>query len=276
VTRTEDFQESEAIIAGRRVLTSGQSNGGNVELAGDIETELWSLDLETLLKHMMGARSGSGTTASPWVATPGDLFGLGLTVQLGRPSVGGTVHPFTYAGVKITGWELSCQAGQIARLRLSTFGTVEETTATALATASYTSGIRPFKWNHGAVTIAGSPANVKSLRITGDNGLDTDRRFLGSKLAAQPIEADLRSYTGQMVCEFASLADYQRFVNRTEAAVVVTFTDGTRVLTITMNVRFDGETPTIGGRGILEQPLPFTCLASGADSTAISISMAET
>lgn len=276
IKRTEDFQESEAQFAGRRVLQSGQWNGGNVEISGDIETELWSLDLETLLKHMMGSRSGTGTSGSPWVATPGDLFGLGLTVQLGKPDVGGTTRAFTYGGVKIPSWEISCQAGQIARLRLRLFGTVEENRATALASASYTAALRPFKWNHGAVTVAESAVNVKSFRLSGDNGLALDRRFLGSKLPSQPIEADLRRYEGQLVCEFESLTAYERFVNRTEAALVITFTDGTRVLTITANVRFDGETPSVGGRGILEQPLPFTCVASGADSTALSISFAET
>lgn len=276
ITRQETFVESEAIIAGRRVLTSNQWGGGPVTISGDVDLELTSLDVDTLIKHMMGTRTGTGATATPWVASAGDLAGQGLTVQIGRPDVGGTVRAFTYAGVKIPTWELSCSAGQIARLRLGVFGTVEETTATGLATASYTANVRPFAWNHAVVSLAGTPTNVKSFRLTASNGQDLDRRFLGTKLPAQPFEADLREFTGSLVCEFSSLTDYQRFVNRTESALLIVFTDGVRTFTITANVRYDGDTPTVGGKGILEQALPFKCVASGADTTALTLTVAET
>ena len=47
---------------------------------------------------------------------------------------------------------------------------------------------------------------------------------------------------------------------------------GTLSATITANVRYDGITPTVGGRGIIEQAIPYKCIASGTlDSTAIQV-----
>jgi hypothetical protein len=275
VKRSEAFVESDSIIAGRTMRTENQRNGGPVSIEGDLALELMSHDMEILFRHMLGTQSGAGTLASPWVTTPGSLSGLGLTVQIGRPDIGGTVRAFTYGGVKIASWEIACAADEIATLGLSIVGTVEETTATSLATASFTSGIRPFKFNHGTVTVGGSAVNVKQITISGDNALDTGRRFLGTKLTAEPFQSDLRTITGSMQLEITDLTQYNRYIAQSSHAVVLTFTNGTQQIAITMNVRFDGETPNVGGRGIIEQPLPFTCFASGADSTAFSISHYE-
>lgn len=268
IKRDEAFTESDAIYAGKTVMTVDQQNSGNVTVSGDVGLELNTLSLRPLLKAMFGTEAGSG----PYTYTPGDLYGNSLTIQIGRPGVDGTVRPFTYAGCKVASWEIACAAGEIATLGLTVMGTVvDETTGVALASASYTASQKAFKFSGATVTVAGSSVPVKQLTISGDNSLE-ERRFLGSQYTAEPIATGLRSYTGALQAEFTDLTLYNLYRNHTTAAIVASFVNGSSSLVITMNARIDGETPNVGGRGILEQSLPFTCLATsgGADSTAIT------
>lgn len=265
--------ESAGIIGGRRVLQSLQWNGGNLTSGGDIQHELYTRGLGLLFSNIFGTVVTSG--AGPYVHTftPGDLLGKALTVQVGRPGSSGTVYPFTYAGCKVQSAEIACSAGEIATLGLTVVG-MTESTATGLAVATYPTGYgKPFKFNHGSVTIGGVSTKVKSATITIENGLDDGRRFIGQQTIDEPLEADYRMYGGTLDIEFTDLTHYNRFVAGTEHALVLNFTAGTESLVITCNVRFDGETPAVGGRELLRQGLAFKCISTGADSTAITAVM---
>lgn len=333
--------ESSGIIAGRRVLTSDQWNGGNVTVSGSIQHELYNRGLGKLFTVMFGAVSTTGAGPYTHTFTPGDLTGDALTVQVGRPATNGTVYPFTYTGMKVSSWEIACAQGEIATLGLDLVGmrefayrtvsdgvttssskTITSATAAfssddvgkpisgtgipagatiaavasatsatlsanatangtsiaftigvALASASYPASIKPLKFNHAAITIGGSSVNVNSLSISGDNGLNSDRRYLGTQFTAEPLESGLRSYSGTLDVEFADLTHYTRFVAGTEAALVASFTSGTDSVTITTNVRFDGSTPQVGGPETLMQSLPFKCVASSTDASAITVTL---
>lgn len=333
--------ESAGIIAGRRVLTSDQWNGGNVTVSGSVQHELYNRGLGKLFTAMFGAVATTGSGPYTHTFTPGDLTGDALTVQVGRPATNGTVHPFTYAGMKVESWEIACSAGEIATLGLdlvgqrefayrtvtdgvttsgstaissataafstddvgkpisgtgipsgATIASVTSATAAvlsanatasgtgvtftlgiALASASYPSGIKPLKFNHAAVTLGGSAVNVTSLSISGNNALNSDRRFLGSQYVSESLEAGLREYSGTIDVEFTDLTQYTRFVAGTEAALVASFTSGTDSVTITTNVRVDGSTPQVGGAEILSQSLPFKCVASSTDASAITVEL---
>lgn len=337
VTADVERLESNAIVAGARVLRSNMWGAGRKKVSGGIQTELWDRDIATLLSHMMGDAS------SPY--TPGDLTGMGLTVQIGKPDVSGTVQPFTYAGCKIPSWQLACKVGEIATLGIdlvaareilvrtvtdgvttNTDATVTSTTAAftaddigkpisgtgipsgatiasinsatsielsaaatadgdpvtltigvALAAASYTSGIKPVKFQSGSVTIGGSAVKVKAATLSGKNGLDVDRFFLGSDEMSEPYEADdLREYMMTLDVEFTDLTQYRRYLNGTEHACVLSFaTSAGLSLAITTNVRFDGKSPNVGGRGIVQQNLPMKCVGPTSDAGAISIALTE-
>ena len=330
--------ESAGIIAGRRVLASQQWNGGDITVSGSVQHELYNRGLGKLFTAMFGAVTTTGAGPYTHTFTPGDLTGDALTVQVGRPAVNNTTFPFTYAGMKVSSWEIACAAGEIATLGMDLVGSREidyrlvtdgvttsgsaaitsasaafnasdignpisgtgipsgatilsvqsATAATlsanatasgtsisftlgiALAAASYPTAIKPLKFNHAAVTIGGVSVAAKSLTISGNNGLDDARRFLGNQRISEPLEANLREYTGTIELEFTDLTQYRRFVTGSEAALVASFTSGTDSVTITTNVRVDGSTPQVGGREILMQSLPFKCVASSADSSAIT------
>lgn len=267
ISNEEGRLESDAIIANRRVLTSDQWKRGDIAISGDVQHELFGKQLGMLFEAMFGTRNTTGAGPYTHTFTPGDL--KSMTVQVGRPDVAGTVQPFTYAGCKVASWELACTAGEIATVGLSLVG-MTETTATALATATYATAVKPLVYHEGTVTIGGSSAKVKAITISGDNGLDSERRFMGQRTIDEPLEADLRTYEGSIEIEFNTLTEYNRYIAGTEFACVLAFTAGTESVTITMNIRYDGETPALGDRGILTQNLPFKAIASGADSTAIT------
>lgn len=266
-----DRMESEGIIAGRRVLASEQWAAGNVSIAGDIQTELYQQGMGALLKACFGAVSTSGSGPYTHTLTPGDLDDDSLSLQVGIPDVAGTVQPFSFAGVKATDWELSVDAGGLVMLSTSM---VAQTlvTSESLATASFGSGsATPFTFKHASATIAGGAANVKKLTIAGSNGLDTDRRFIGSATIAQPLEAELREYTGVVDLEFESLTHMNRFRNANEVALVATISAGASAsLTITMNVRLDGAVPQVDGKGVVQLSTPFKCIGSSTDASAIT------
>lgn len=343
LTIDKERLESAGIIASRRVLTSDQWNGGNITAGGDIALELYNRGLGKLFRGMFGAVNTTGAGPYTHVFTPGDLSDDVLTIQVGLPGTGGTVHPKTLGGCAISSWELACSAGEIATLgatvaamnghvgsRVVTDGVLNSTTlvtsataaftaadvgrpiyatgiptgayiasvtsatnivlsaaatatassvsvtiGTALASASYLASQKPLKFNHGSLSLFGSSvATCKAVTISANNTLAEDRRFIGSQNRALPIEAGLREYTGSLELEFADLTQYERFAAGTEGALSLAFTiDSSNSVTIAANIRYDGETPQIGDRSILTQNLPFKCVASGADSTAITCTL---
>lgn len=328
--------ESAGIIAGANVLRSEQWDEGLRVVGGDLGLELpsESAAIRLLLEHMMGTVSGSG----PYTFTPSDLYGKGLTVQIGVPGVDGTVRPKTYPGCKINTWEIAWAAGEIVTLGLgiiaqnenryrtvadgvlNTTTTVTSATAVftkgdvgsiisatgipagttiasvtnattiilsaaatatassvaltigiALASASYASAVgTPFHAVYATATIGGTAVQVKQGTLAGDNKLKR-RMFAGSYHTKEPIGDELRDYTGTLELEFTDGTQYNRFINGTEAAVVVTFVSGSKSLALTYNARFDGETPKVGGREIVSQPLPIKAVGASTDAGALTI-----
>lgn len=253
-------------------LTLRKTKKGTSTVEGGFTTELPNTTLATLLKHAMGSVATTGTGPYTHTFTPGTTTALGLTVQVGRPDASGTVQPFTYAGCKVAEWTINATQGEIATLIVALIG-MTETTATALATASYDSSWSPFVFTEASLTVAaGAENSVRELSLTGKNQINPRFR-LGSGTSKNPLGIGVREYTGTVTTDFDGLTDYNRFVNGTEAALVATFNNGTQTLTITSNVQFVGETPEVSGNDLLAQALPFRCLSSTSDAAAITIAL---
>jgi tail tube protein len=264
--------ESQGLRAGRRVQLSAQWAAGRSSAGGDIELELSNVGQGLLWLHAMGASGSSGGGPYIHTYTPADLQTLFMTMQVGKPFIGGTVQAFTYTGCTIAGWELSASAGEIATVTFNILAQAEST-AIALATATYPATYAPMTFVHGVLSLGGSAVDVREVTISADNGLKDDRYFIkGSGLRSKPIEAAKREYTWSAEMDFADLTAYNRFKNGTEAALTLTFTNGANIFQVVGNVRTDGSTPTVGGPDILAQPLTGRFVASGAtDDTALKI-----
>lgn len=271
--------ESQGIRAGQRVLRSSQWYPGKKAVSGDVVMELGNQGFGRWWKHALGGVVTSQPAAGPsptvylHTFTPGDLP-VAQTIQVGRPDVGGTVRPFTYHGCRVGSWKLESSVSELAVLTMSMIGE-DEDTATALASVSYASGLRGMTFVNGVLTVASSGQDVMSVTVEGKNALAEDRYFHGTQLRKKPEEQGLRDFSGSLDAEFESLTAYNRFVNGTEAELKLTYTGGiiedalTFQTIITTNVRFDGETPAIGGREIVKLKLPWKTVDDGTTSMKV-------
>jgi hypothetical protein len=255
---------------------------------GDIEIELLGKGHEFLLAPLLGtATSGtpaSGTTV--WTATPGSYVGQSYTVQVGRPDLSDTVHPFTYAGGKVDTWELSNKADELLNLK-TTWSFASETiggTASAytLATADYsrTDHAELFSFVGGQVKIAGTAVNVNQVTIKADNALKTDRFVINTPLRAEPVEDGHRKIDLEFDLEFEDLTHVNRFAATTAAGTQasatftwqcptpITGTGGTIYPTFTVTIpaiRFDGDLPTVDSPKLLDLKLKGIAVDNGSD-----------
>ncbi|MEB3367418.1 phage tail tube protein [Saccharopolyspora mangrovi] len=274
VSKEIERVESEALRAGTRTLRSDRWTPGKINVEGDVELELMTKGAGLMLKHMMG---GVATTQPDAVNSPTvykhtftpDEVPTGLTCQVGRTSIDGVTRPFSYVGCVISEWEMEAAVDDPVSLTVSLLGR-DEDTAQTLATASYPANNKLYTFIHGSLTIDGTPLDVKEFSLSGENGLDDDRYFLGSQLRKKPVQAELLNFEGEVSTEFNNLTLYNKFLQGQEAALVLTFDSGvviedalTYKFVITANVRFDGETPTVNGPEVLEQSIAFKCIDSG-------------
>lgn len=269
--------ESAALRADNLVLRQDRRVNDRRGVEGSIELEVMTSGFGLIFLHMLGAVAittpGGGTLSRDHTHTIADLYGKSLTIQGGTPDVGGVVRPFNWLGCKVASWELSQETGGLLMLNLTIDGMDED----ADGTPALASAIFPARniYHHGqcAVTVDAGAFDASTLSLSGDNALATERRFLrASTLKKEPIHEGLREFTGELVGEFESLTAYNRFVSKTPAAVVFTWTGAliegaiNYKLQITMpSVIFTGETPKVSGPGIVEQPLPFKVLNDGTN-----------
>lgn len=244
--------------------------------SGSIEFDLMTKGFGMVLKHCLGGYANTSIAGSERKAliTPdaNGLAGLSLTTQIGRPSVDGTVRPFTFEGCKVTSWELKNAVDDklvlIVNLDAETVGT-----GTSLATATYASGAEIFAFSECAATLNGASIALREFSIKGENGLGTDRRRLGNT-KGQPLAAAFATISGSLDFEFEDLARYGKLVAGTEVSnLILTFTTPTVIsgggpalfkITIPLLV-FSGESPNASGPEIIREPMTFIAIDDGTN-----------
>jgi hypothetical protein len=234
--------------AGLRVGTKAKRVSRIVQsrtwVSGDVELDLVTLGMGLLVKHMLGSTITTTTliagSAYKQVHVPGDYKGLGMTVQVGRPEPSGTVRAFTYAGCKVISWEFTVEDNAYPKLKLTLDGK-SETTATALATASYLAGASAWNFSQATLKLGGTPSTsagettiaggttvatiVKNFSVSGTTPMATERFGLGNAgLKAEPLENDIPTYTGSLGAEFNRDELYALYSNNTTTALQMDLT----------------------------------------------------
>lgn len=161
---------------------------------------------------------------------------------------------------------------EISANATATATSVSITIGLALGSATMPDGLVPYTFVHGSVTIGGSAVRVKAIELSGDNGLKTDRNFVGSAWSAEALGTSRRSYGGSMDLEFTDLAQHNRFMAGDEVALVLAFAAGADSLTITCNVRYDSAPLNVSGTDIVTHPIGFQCVGA-TDAQAITAVM---
>ena len=264
---------SKGIKAGRR--HQGRWFAGTQRVKGQIVHELGVQGLTTLMKQAMGSQVDTG--AGPYVHTyiPGAAVeSQTLTVQVNKPDEAGTNRVFSYTGMQVTSLEISSKVGEIAQLAIDFYGQNLDVAQT-LAAAAYPATWSPFTFVHGTCTIAAVAYEFDDMNFKIDNGLQVDRYTHRATNPSRPKlskEANFRTFTGTLNSDMFDLTTLNRFIAGTEAALVFTFTSGaTAILTITCNVRFDGNDPEITGADMTKLSLPFTAISTTSDAAACTI-----
>jgi hypothetical protein len=283
-----DRIESKGIRPGNNVLRSDHFVIDKKGAAGDVSGEVPSKGFGLILAHAMGVAgvittpAGASTARLHTYAGFGDNWNRSLTVQKGAPSVlsdSANVKPFTYPGCKITELDFDVDIDGFL-LWKATFDAQDETTGTALATASYASAFDILNYQGGGVTVAGSPVDATKVSIKIMRPMATDRRTMrGTNLKKQPISNDLTTVTASFTLEFSDISAYSRFASSTIAGAVAALTlnfQGAQIdasapgfnsqLSFTMpNARFDGDSPVISGMDLLTIDITATALYDGTN-----------
>ena len=273
---------STAWQSGQRVVSSSRWKAGQVAVAGNVDLEVGSKNFGIWFKQALGAC----TTTSPGTATArlhtctlGDLLGLSMTVQVGIEDTAGVVQPFTYTGCKVNTLDFKCAVGELLTISVGLIGQ-NMVTSYGLATASgaYASTPELFSFVEGTVSLDGTAIPVRDVSMSINNQLPTDDYVLGSALMRQPTEPALREVTGTMDADFTSLTEFNRFKNGTEATLTALFQTTTAIeaalypkVLVTANVRYDGETPKVGGVEQTRQPIAYTVTAPAGGGAPVSI-----
>lgn len=267
--------ESMGIRQGRRMKHRWKA--GTKSVTGDVVMELTAADFVLIAEQIFGDADTTGS--DPYT----HLFeGLGtvddrsLSVQVARPDDSATLRAFSYTGMKVTQWKIEAAIDEFVKSTVSFWGR-NEVTSESMGTFTYDTEIDPFTFVHGNLTIGGTEVPVKSCDMTVDLSLAVDRHRMGTshgQLAKIPKVNDLANISGSITADFENLTQYNRFVSGTEAALVLTFNGGAdRQLEITSNVRFDGETPNVGGRELLELSIPYVVTSATDDATAFTMEL---
>lgn len=265
----------------------------------EVVQECGTRTMGLLLKQMIGSAASAtqigATSVYRQIHHNGDVAGKSLTVQFGFPeaTATGTNRAITMRGCKVSQWTLANAMNQLLRLTM-TLDAWDETTATGLATAAYTTE-EVYGWKHlTTLKIGGTPsigsglvsvsagtavANCRGVTLRGTIPIRTDGFFAGGggSKSEQILTGGHQDFGGELECEFADRTQfYDVFsANTTTAfeAVWVCSTDhgsGTfcRLAVVMPYCRLitPGGNPMINGPGVLDGRAAFRAFADPAGS----------
>lgn len=282
--------------AQRSVRSDRVVRGGMIGCTGSVTFEPLSKGktISSLLSAVMGSVATSGpteTTVYTHTGEFGNLDGKSITLQIGKPDTSGTVRAFTYAGVKLGGLTLATDLDGILQATLDIAHAKTETTATALASATYTSGAELFSWVGGSFTIAGVTQNVSKASVSFKNNFDIRRYQGGATNQGEPLESGDREVRANLEVEFDSLTNlnYIKAATATagQAKIVLVWAAPTLLgstiypnITVTLEVAdITGDWVNVGGPNRLMLPIqaiarydstnsPGKIVVQSADTTA--------
>jgi len=270
----EGYMLPAGIRGGR--YTRGVATLGRRTITGSTTLELPNKSIASKFKHMFGSVSTTGAGPYEHTFTPGSVASLSQTEQVGIEDTAGTVNPFTLSGVKMGSWTLSCTVGEYAQLSYD-YTAKDAVTATALATASYTSGLTPFTFVHGSVTVDGTAvASANAVTLSASKNLKDDRHVLGSRLIREQLNQDFYDFTTEITADFDNLTLFNIIAAGSEVASVLTFDNGTDDLVITCNGQVVGDAPSLTNTGIESQTIRLEHGSGTSDAATVTAVLTNT
>lgn len=282
-----EFYQGNGLRAGSRLARSGRrvlvKDGG----AGDIELEVPSKGLGTLLELL----SGTATSSLVAGALYQQLFTLqksdylpSATIQKGIPRLGAdTVDAITFKGATNKSFEISMSNADVLKLKTSWHAREVDTTI-AYATPSYATPIDLFSFVGASLIVGGSVtvptattlasggtsvANVRDFSISVDQKLDDNGWNLGGAgKRSRRGAVQLAEVKGKITAEYDSTTFRDAVRDQTPLAIVATFqaaaaadiTAGNKPTfqIVVPDIRFEGELPKSNGGDVITQSIDWT------------------
>lgn len=302
-------KQGAGIYAGAVVPASARRVVTEYSASGPVNGELPAQGLNKWLFRMFGSFGQSNATLTQDLTTGaykavhylGPLEGHTFAFQKGVTGVDGTVSPFSYAGCKITEWEISATMGEItkwamtieARSEVATGGVSDPLNVSVPSLVSFTAppgGV--FYWSQGSVLYGGTPSTtgnvtsisgptaagrIKAFSMKQTRPMDLERfspELLGFR--NEPLQNAVLPVTGSITVEWlSSQAYYGAYANDTATSIQLGFTgpvigtgtDHSSLSLLASNIRLEGESPKIPGPAVLTQTIPFTVLDDRVNNT---------
>lgn len=278
--RQNNYLTSTGLRAGRMAAPVGRHKPTTRSATGDITMKVpnkgFGRWLDLLHGNVVVPEKIEAGTAYKQIHKIGTSAPIGksLTVQIGKPSVDGTVEPFSYVGSKITQMVLSCAVGAELMAAIS-LNARDEVTAEGLAAASYPTGLTSLDFVGGEIKVAADTLGIVSATsLSIPLPQKVDRFGLNkSALASEPLPNDYMRPTGNMTMEFLGLTQFNHFVNCDAVKVVLNFegaliagANKEKLQLVMPACHFTGASPQVGGPDVIEVQYPFEAFDNGTET----------
>lgn len=288
---TREFIESVGFRAGMQTNRADRRNIVNMGGEGEIEIDVLDAGAGSLFAAAFDkstvTSNGDGTRT--WVfETSSDMQSPSFSAQMVRPTVDGTKVAYKHLGCVATEWSLTAETEEASVLTVGfDFRDVTHSkNAADIVAPEYPLEAYPYDWTRTniALTRDGNavPLMATKLEVSGDRGLNVDRRFLrGNALKEKPVRNAMPTYEGSLEGEFSvdSLGLYEAFVAGEVCGLVVNMSGlipGTSLKVEAPAVQFTGESPEASVDELTVHNLPFRILDPGtAGVAAIKVSYTE-
>lgn len=263
--------QSQGLRAGGRLGRTSKRVVVASEATGEITMDLPTKGLGLMLRHATGSNPTPTTVAAgvySYAFTLGDSSGSSFTTQVGVPKLDGTILAKTFTGCKVASFDLEVSNDGIATGKFA-IDARDMTTATALATPTYSATTGVFHFAQGAVTRNGTAvANIQDFAVSIDNSIKTDRHNLGSAgKKSEQIISGFRKASGKISAEFTDTNFLTDYLTDADVAIVLSFTGAVisggfnESLTISIPAaRLNSETPKVSGPDVVTQSIDFEIL----------------
>lgn len=304
LTWEPEYAQGAGMRVGRRLDRADRDVLVKEMVGGSFTVEGQTKGLGKLFEAALGTATSTLISGSAYqqLFTPIQGALPSYTIQKGIPPVGGGAsNPHTFTGMVCSGFELS---GDNAAIPTITFNWAGKSllTGTALATASYPTGVEELSFVHGSLRLGGAvtvptttalasggtaTANVRSVSLSYDNGLDSEGfNFGAAGKRSRKQEIGKAAVTGNLTVEYDSNTLRDAWIAGSQLALVLTYATTTAIsggnfptLQITIpSIKLRGEIPQSNGGDVVVQSIDFTAFDGGvaAQPVYVAIVTAET
>lgn len=277
----ESIMGKQSVISKPSLRSVSQKNRvkGKKSVEGSFSFQMMYEGAERILKHAMGSVSTGMPTGGYYTHTfaLAQTLPTGLTIYVNRDGANiGANSAFQYEGCQIAKLTFKQSIEDFLTVEAEIVG--EDWTNVAVVSPTFPTFIG-VDWAHTLyyqLAVGTTSLKCEDFELTLDNGLATDRYWLGSVLRKGFGRSGPRKITGKMTVEFESLAEYNFYKNLTETDLVVRWNSGNYSLLITLpKVVFGGEDPTVKDAGPIKLPLSFEAFQNTAAHDEMSIQLSN-